>query len=109
GAGPRAGSMVAGALANKDGVGKSIGDVGHRVGTVAIKETDALLAVIAGHAIVARALLRIPTGTVKAFNPAVAADIVAVCHGGDGGRRARAVVDIERILQRIRWALENLQ
>src|SRR5262249_47546179 len=108
GAGPGTGGVVAGALADDDGVGQAVEDVGGSDLAVPVKQADAGLAVGAGQAVVPRAGLGVPAGAVKALQPAVAADVVAVRQRDDGGGEG-AVVDGEVHLERVRGALEDLQ
>ena len=106
--GPGAGGVVAGAFADEDGVAHPVGDGGDIRAAVAIKHAAAGGAVKAGQTIGTGPRLGIPAGAVKAFLPAVAADVVAVRHRGDGAGEA-AVVDGECLLVGIRGALEDRQ
>ena len=75
--------MVAGALADEDGLAQSVRDLGGGNAAVAVKHAVAGRAHATGQAIGAAASAGAgPAGVVKAFLPAIAADVVAVRHGG---------------------------
>src|SRR5215471_6612734 len=79
--GPGAGRMVAGALADNNGAARTVGNARECSLSVAPKQTAAGLTEWPGQAILSDAALIVTAGAVKALQPTVAADVVAVGQG----------------------------
>ncbi len=100
--------MVAGALADDNGVAHAVGDAGDVGFAVAIKQAIGGRAYGAGQAVVADAARIKSAGVVKDFHPTVAANVIALRHGSDWVGEG-TVIDREGFVEIIRRTLKNRQ